>query len=645
MAYGRIPGFGSAALRLLIGLGVVSIVLTIMGMIDLGKDAFGSHKNFSEMEASEFKVGDIVHGTITETIGCAATVTTTETMMYVVETDKYTSAVYYIVPYFDDVDDPYPNKIIMYKTGNKKQMSALEALNEETMYWYAQMRDSTSTHIDVDRAEIVELNSDERGAFYDYLDEFVDAYYSNQDQQTREYLKISYHDAAVPYLVQYNAGGGNIMLTIGIVMLAIFVIILIIVLIRMKRSNSATQITYVGPTHYVGSDPNLNSPTGLSNASDRFYNNNNSGTAPTGGTMGSVRPAAGQPAQAPRTGTTTVPPHIAAGGQSGLPPHLSGAGSANSGTYRTDYSNSVRPMPPMDQSMPSVGQKREMNFDPFTGKPIEKKTLVDAAFGVPSPNRNTQYPRRPDQRMMPKSESMPSVDPKTEESVDLSNGGISWEDRVQRNATMPKNGNIPVINPESHNAAAMFGTIVPIEAETHTPPPPAPEPEQPVKEVTEIHPPTKEDNVNSDIQVEQTDPETRNIYAHMAGGQMNEVDPYTEKNVDVSNGGIELPKSESDDELRRSFDSFMKDDAPAASFPTATPVEPAPAQPAAPESDDYNIFKTGGNSYNIFKDNAPKTDSTANMGFPVENKEFPKVDTSFPEAGKSDVGGKDDFIF
>ena len=33
------------------------------------------------------------------------------------------------------------------------------------------------------------------------------------------------------------------------------------------------------------------------------------------------------------------------------------------------------------------------------------------------------------------------------------------------------------------------------------------------------------------------------------------------------------------------------------------------------------------------------------MGFPVENKEFPKVDTSFPEAGDSDIGGKDDFIF
>ena len=141
----------------------------------------------------------------------------------------------------------------------------------------------------------------------------------------------------------------------------------------------------------------------------------------------------------------------------------------------------------------------------------------------------------------------------------------------------------------------------------------------------------------------------------MAGGQMNEVDPYTEKNVDLSNGGVEIPESESDDDLRRSFENAMKDETPSASFPTAEPLQPSfPAQPSAPapapepvktEPDDYNIFKTGGDSYNIFKDSATKTESTPNMGFPVESKDFPKVDTSFPEAGKSDVGGKDDFIF
>ena len=672
MAYGRTPGFGSAAIRLLIGLGIVSIILTVMGMIDLGKDAFGSHRNFEDLEATEFKVGDIVHGTITETLGCAATETTTETMMYVVETDKYTSSVYYVVPYFDSVDDPYPKKIILYKTGNKKQMSDLEKLNEETMYWYAQMRDSTSTHVTVDRAEIVEMNSQEKDAFYDYLEEFVDAYYKSQDKQTRDYLKISYRDAAIPYLIQYNAGGGNIMLTIGIVMLSIFIIILIVVLLRMKRKSAEPQITYVGQTHYVGNDPNLNSPTGLTNASDRFYNNN-AGAAPTGGTMDAVRPPQ-TPAGTSQTGVppyvaagparqTGMPPHLAGGttGQAGLPPHLANSNTrpVQSGTYRTDYSNSERPMPQINRPAPTAAPKREMNFDPFTGKPIEKRTLIDAAFGAPNANRNMQDLRRPVQPM-PTGDSMPSVDPKTEDNVDLSNGGISWEDRVQRNATMPKNGDVPVINPESYSAATMFGTIVPVEAETHTPPPSVPEPEKPVNEVTEIHPPTKEDNIKSDFQVEETDKETRNNYSHMAGGQMNEVDPYTEKNVDLSNGGVEIPESESDDDLRRSFEKAMKDETPSASFPTAEPLQPSfPAQSDSPapapepvqpepvktEPDDYNIFKTGGDSYNIFKDSAPKTESTPNMGFPVESKDFPKVDTSFPEAGKSDVGGKDDFIF
>ena len=665
MAYGRTNGFASGLIRLIIGLGIVSIILTVMGMIDLGKDAFGSHKNFADMEAADFKVGDIVHGTITETIGCAATVTTTETMMYLVETDKYTSSVYYIIPYFDDVDDPYPNKIIMYKTGNKKQMADLEALNEETMYWYAQMRDSTSTHINVDRAEIVELNSDEKDALYDYVDQFVEAYYEGQSSQTIDYLKISYRDAVIPYLLQYNAGGGSIMLTIGLVMLSIFILVLIIFLLRNKRKSSAAQVTYVGPTHYVGNDPNLNSPTGLTNASDRFYGGN-AGAAQTGGTMDAARPPQ-TPARP--SGQTGVPPYIAAGaarptGQAGMPPHLANARPMQQNSYRTDYSNSERPMPPVDRPMPSVGQKREMNFDPYTGKPIEKKTLVDATFGTPNANRGgMQYQRRPVQPM-PTGDSMPSVDPKTEESVDLSNGGVSWEDRVQRNATMPKNGDVPVINPESYSAAAMFGTVVPVAAEKHAVPKAEPVPEEPVKEVTEIHPPTKEDNIKSDFQVEQTDPEMRNIYSHMAGGQMNEVDPYTEKNVDLSNGGVELPESENDDDLRRSFDSIIQDEKPLqASFPTASPLQSAPVQPSAPEPvqpatsapepaapaqpepDDYNIFKTSGSSYNIFKDSAPKSDSAPNMGFPVENREFPKVDTSFPEAGESDVGGKDDFIF
>ena len=647
MAFGGTNILARGAIRFIIAFGVIAIMLTVMGMIDLGKDAFGSHKNFADMEKTDFKVGDIVHGRINETIGCAATMTTTETMMYLVETDKYTSAAYYVIPYFDSVDDPYPDKILLYRTGNKKQMSDLDALVDETIYWYADMRDGTSTRVDVDRAEVTELSSEEREAFYDYLDKFVDAYYRNESSQTRDYLKISYQDAAVPYLLKYNAGGGGTMLTIGIAMLAIFIVGIIIFILKRRRSESAVpQYTYVGAANPMN-DPNLNSPTGLRNASDNPYFSSQPG-------------AAASPGALPRQTNT-------------LPRQTNG--------YRTDYSSSERPMPPVTPPTQQNRYKnREMNFDPFTGKPIEKKTLVDGVFGgqtgTAQPMRRSPLSRPTGAVPPPVGDSMPSVDPKTEENVDLSNGGISWEEKVERNIGMPKNGNIPVINPESHSAATMFGTIIPVEAETHKPAPaPAPEPEAPVTEVEEIHPPTREDNVRSDIQVEQTDPETRNIYSYMAGGQMNAVDPYTEKNVDVSNGGIELSDDDPDAELRRSFESYMKSEAPVPSFPTAEPLRPEPApepaktepvrtvgsvppyisapvqpapSPAAPEpsgSDDYNIFKTGSDSYNIFKTPAPGSDSSANMGFPVENRDFPKVDTSFPEPGESDVGGKDDFIF
>jgi Fe-S-cluster formation regulator IscX/YfhJ len=635
MAYGRSNALAGGLVRFVIAFGIIAIIFTVMGMIDLGKDAFGSHGDFTTMETADFKSGDIVHGRITETLGCAATMETTETMMYVVETDKYTSAVYYVIPFFDDIDDAYPNKIIFYKTGNKAQMSALEALEDETMYWYAGQRDGTSTRIDVDRAEVVNLNSEEREAMYEYLDEFIDVYYSSESSQTKDYLKIAYHDAAVPYLIEYNAGGGNIMLTIGLVMLAVFVIGLIIVLMKKKRADTyVPQHTYVGAASAISNDPNLNSPTGLMNASERFYGG---GTGTTGGTAapGGARP-----------GQTGVPPYIAGGTtrpNSSMPPYMQGNRTGTGGD---------RPMPSVAPAQQNMGQ-RQMNFDPYTGRPIDNR-----AGGAQAPIRGGYAQRSQQNRQIQiKSEdSMPSVDPKTEENVDLSNGGISWEEKAQRNMGMPTNGAVPVINPEGQNAATMFGEVIPVEAETHAAPEePEPEPELVNGKVTEIHPPTKEDNIKSDFQVSETDKETRNIYSHMTGGQMNEVDPYTEKNVDLSNGGVELPESE-DDDLRRSFDNFVQPSAPAPSYPTAEPVQPSqpapapePVQPApAPEPaqpDDYNIFKTGGSSYNIFRDDAPKTDSAANMGFPVENKEFPKVDTSFPEAGESDIGGKDDFIF
>lgn len=646
-AYGTNWFLSRTITRLIISYAVIAITLTVFGMVNVSKDAFGSHANFGSMKASDFREGDIVHGTITETLGYAATMehTYSDDSSSPSRTDYY-----FIVPYYDSAESNVPDRIIVYKTGNTEQFNMLEKLKYETVYWYVGDYSSTMTHLSVDRAEVVSMSSQEYNACTDYIDDFLDAYYQNVSAEKRNSVKNSYRNALIPFVVQYKADFGAGFLTVGLVMIGIFIIgtIVFIAVSRGKNSSEPTY-TYIGKA--PGSDPNLNSPTGLKNAgSNPYFNNNSGGYIPK------------------QTNSFTS------------------SGSSVPG-LRKDYSNSERPLPPAGTGTDrkQADMKREMNFDPYTGKPINKPsaspfgdsrktTLVDTVFGG-QPNRQIPPHMQQMQRnrnVIKADEGMPSVDPNNLEQVDLSNGGVepdAWENRGN-NAQMPMNGSIPVINPESHNAAAMFGSIIPTEPEEK----PA---EAPHETVDPIHPATSAENIDLDIQVEQTDPETRNVYEHMAGGEMNAVDPYTEKNVDTSNGGIELPESESPLDSRRSFPETAPtpSSAQATSFPQAQafpdptpapePLKPAPEPIKAPEpekNDSYNIFKTdsspyireytGGSSYNIFKSDDKKDDvkpdsgdNASGMGFPTENKEFPKLDTSFPTAGESDVGGKDDFIF
>ena len=664
-------------LRLIIGFTVAAVTLTVMGMINVGKDAFGSNMNFADMSVSDFKEGDIVHGTITETLGCAATME---------ESGGRITAYYYVVPYFGSGSDN-PEKILIYRTGNKSQTDTLSSLKYETFNWYIGKDSGTSSHLAVERAELVRMTDQEYNACLNYIDEYIDAYYSGMSMKKIEQFKDAYHSAIVPCIVRYTAGGaGGTFLLIGVSMLGI-IVVAALVFIAKTRSTGESH-TYIGSAYNPIGNANLNSPTGLKNASDMYYSGNSGNIPPT----------------RPMNGTS---------GASGINTSLP----RQKGSFVTDYSSSPRPMPPVDKA-PQRTMRREMNFDPFTGKPLNKTSLVDTVFdgqqpGASRPTQKSQLSRPSYNPVQPIGDSMPSVNPKNTEFVDLSNGGVeqeSWEHRTNT-AEMPKNGNIPVINPEIHSSAAMFGSIIPATAEEtaarHEEKPVMPE--ERVTEVSPIHPPTKADNVRSSVQVEQTDPETRSIYGHMAGGEMNEVDPYTEKNVDVSNGGLELPEEEENADVRRSFPNAesvsgytapvmpepaindIRTDFPAAAFTAAAAATPEPAaddirtdfpqasdifaadktpvQPEipqqstdAPQSDSYNIFRTsssytpytsdytGGSSYNIFKtdskpEDKPDSGDSGNMGFPVENKEFPKLDTSFPTAGESDVGGQDDFVF
>lgn len=678
MAYSGKSGLPRFAVRLLLGLAIGGIMLTGFGLVDAFKDLFASHRDINYLSKEEFRVGDIVRGTVSESLGYAATVETTEYTMHIIKGKSYTSGYYYVIPFFKSIDDSVPEKIIMYKTGNKAQIAVFESLIDETYDYYYGEAKETNSHVNIERAEVCTMNAEEKEAFDDFIHEFVYGYFEKSSASEKIYLENAYKDAMVPYLVEFHAQTANVMLPMGIGMLAILVIVAVIYIIKKNKSSSSynyvqTSAPFVSPNN----DPNLNSPTGLKNASDMFYRQGGNANAPRPGGMpvsGNIPSPQNDPAfRNPQT--PPIPGNIPQNNNNGfsVPKHSDTYGlqpgnkyGIKRDSYRKDYSHSERPLPPVENANggnngTAVGGT--MMYDPQTGMPVYTST-----FGSVTPTG--ARPAAP-VRSEPAGESMPSVDPASEEFVDISNGGLSPEEKVQRNAVMPHNGNIPVINPDAHNYANMFGTVIPAETKE-------PVPEKPA--VEEIRPATSADNISADFQVEQTDPEMRNMLFGASGGDMNAVDPYTEKNVDVSNGGIELDEEEQPRSIEKKeapsrqpaqeSEAFKAPQQPAPAAPTALPEaepqsafkEPAgiPEKPeAAPErTGTYSIFDsgskystytsnyTGGSSYNIFKKDPPKpADDAGSMGFPVTEKDFPKPDNSFPEAGSSDVGGKDDFIF
>lgn len=655
MAYSSKNFWNYYVIRLIIGFSITAVMITGFGLVDVAKDAFGSHRDIRYMEKSDFKSGDIVHGIAEESLGYAASIETTEYTMHVIKGNTYTSGYYYVIPYFKTIDDAVPEKIIMYKTGNKAEIAVFEDLIEETYDYYYGDINETCSHVNMERAEVCEMNAEEKSAFEDFVYEFVDVYFENSSSTEKIYLQNAYKDAMVPYLLEHKAETGNIFLPIGLAMLGILVILIVVYIIRRnKNSSSYSYVQTSAPFISPNSDPNLNSPTGLKNASDIFYSQGGMAQGPAN----APRPPAGMnnniPGQNGNTGYTAPRQSPTYGLQPGNKYGM------KRDDYSKDYSRSERPLPPVGNGA-NVGGT--MMYDPQTGMPIYTQS-----FGTVSPTGAA--PVKPVSNEPSGGDSMPSVDPASEENVDMTNGGMTPDEKVQRNAVMPHNGNIPVINPNGHNFANMFGVVIPQE------------PTESVRDagtkVDEIHPATSDENISADFQVEETDKEMRNMLFGGSGGDMNAVDPYTEKNVDVSNGGIEIEEEEP-----RIIE--MKQAAPIKSEPAPTveelfapipdpaaakaapapeppaPAEPTPAQPETPqpaESSSYNIFGsgnkyssytssyTGGSSYNIFKKDAPPAaPGTGDMGFPVTEKDFPKPDNSFPEAGQNDVGGKDDFVF
>ena len=91
---------GKPAVRLVISIAIIIIICIGMGSADLFRNAGASFMDINDMTLSDFKDGDIICGTISETLGCAATMETTEYAFGFIETSKRTSAYYYVIPFY-----------------------------------------------------------------------------------------------------------------------------------------------------------------------------------------------------------------------------------------------------------------------------------------------------------------------------------------------------------------------------------------------------------------------------------------------------------------------------------------------------------------------------------------------------------------
>ena len=238
MATGR--SAGGRGIRMLIIFAIMALGLIGFGIYELSKDLGSSHGDFSTMETSEFRNGDILHSTISECIGCA--------VRYEVKSSKSSSTYYtyyYIVPYFSSVEADVPDKVLCYATGNNVEAELLDKLSEETVYMYVGQRSSTETRVTVERAEVTDMSSEEYGYIRDYIKKFVDAYYAGYDTT---YYFNSYMNALVPYVLHKHNSTGSPFLMVGLIMLFVIgIVTLIVFFVKKKAESKNQQYSYVGP--------------------------------------------------------------------------------------------------------------------------------------------------------------------------------------------------------------------------------------------------------------------------------------------------------------------------------------------------------------------------------------------------------------
>lgn len=243
-----------SGIRVILVLLIMAGIFTVMGVSDTIQDINGSHADFADMKISDFREGDIIGGEIIETLGCAFTEETTEMLYGIIPTTTSQSAVYYLVPFYDSLDDAVPNKMLLYKTGNSKQELLLEKLVEETGEWYSGREDKTYSHVLVESAEVRNMDSEERDYMSDYIKKYVEYYYSEYDTDA---LYTAFMDSIVPYVIQYKANTTFIMY-IGLAVFAVLLITLIIMFVVRKGRNSVPVTADYSPasgSNLYGEDP------------------------------------------------------------------------------------------------------------------------------------------------------------------------------------------------------------------------------------------------------------------------------------------------------------------------------------------------------------------------------------------------------
>ena len=242
--------------RFILALAFAAVLLIIGGIGEIMDEANGSHRDIADMRISDFSQGDIVKGVIKETLGCALTEETTTNVLGFIPTSKRTSAYYYVIPFYKTLDDIYPEKIVLYRTGNTNQVQQLDKLTDETWDWYAGDADDTYTHVVIDRAKVTKMEKEDRQYLSEYLREYIDIVYEGMDPDS---IYDQYMNSVVPFVVTYNIGGDSTMLVIGIILLTVVVIIIVITIARSRSTVKLNNYQGFGQGNsYQPAQPNQN---------------------------------------------------------------------------------------------------------------------------------------------------------------------------------------------------------------------------------------------------------------------------------------------------------------------------------------------------------------------------------------------------